>query len=86
MGVHNPPIVAYSFFLSYFFLLGRWVKAEAAAVLLSLLDLGLRSVLEAAEAARLLVTSLFLFLAMQFTSFRDVQSKPIASTAQIPLN
>ena len=40
-------------------MLGRWVRAEAAAVLAALLDRGLRKTFEAAEAARLLVTSLF---------------------------
>lgn len=39
--------------------LGRCVRADPAAVFAALLDLGLRSTLDAAEAARLLVTSLF---------------------------
>lgn len=43
-----------------FFLLGRCVNAEAAAVLAALLDLGSRSTRPAADAAFLLVTSLFL--------------------------
>jgi hypothetical protein len=44
------------------FLFGRCVKAEAAAVLAALLDFGLRSTRPAADAAFLLVTSLFLRL------------------------
>ena len=44
--------------------LGRCVKAEPAAVLAALLLAGLRSTLDAADAARLLVTSLF---AVRFT-------------------
>jgi hypothetical protein len=40
-------------------LLGRCVRAEAAAVLAALLELGLRSTFDAAEAALALVTSLF---------------------------
>ena len=40
-----------------FFLFGRCVSAEAAAVFAALLELGLRSTCEAAEAARGLVTS-----------------------------
>ena len=46
----------------YFFgedLFGRCVKAEPAAVFAALLDFGLRSTFDAADAARLLVTSLF---------------------------
>ena len=47
----------------YFFLggdlFGRCVKAEPAAVFAALLDLGLRSTFDAADAALLLVTSLF---------------------------
>jgi hypothetical protein len=41
------------------FLFGRCVRAEAAAVFAAELDFGSRNTLEAAEAARLLVTSLF---------------------------
>jgi hypothetical protein len=40
--------------------LGRWVSAEAAAVLAAVLDRGLRSTFDAADAARLLVTSVLL--------------------------
>lgn len=61
-GAHNPLSQRIT---AYFFLLGRWVKAEAAAVLAALLDFGLRSTLEAAEAAFLLVTSLLPLLAMK---------------------
>ena len=44
----------------YFFRrLGRCVKADPAADLAALLLLGLRSTFDAADAARLLVTSLF---------------------------
>ena len=50
-----------SFLESYFRLLGRWVRAEAAADLAALLDFGLRRTLDAADAALLLVTSLFFF-------------------------
>jgi hypothetical protein len=42
-----------------YFLFGRWVSAEAAAVFAALLLLGLRNTLAAALAARLLVTSPF---------------------------
>lgn len=45
-------------------LLGRWVRAEAAAVFAALLDLGFLSTREAAEAALALVTSLFRLLAI----------------------
>ncbi len=55
----------------YFFLFGRCVSAEAAAVLAAALDFGLRSTLLAALAARLLVTSLFPFLATFLTPFRE---------------
>lgn len=50
----------------YFFFgrLGRCVKADPAADLAALLLLGLRSTFDAADAARLLVTSLF---ALRFT-------------------
>lgn len=50
-----------------YFLLGRWVSAEAAADLAALLDLGSRRTFEAADAAFALVTSL---LAIIITSFR----------------
>lgn len=53
----------------YFFLFGRCVRADAAAVFAALLDLGLRSTLDAAEAARLLVTSEF-FLPAIVSPFR----------------
>jgi len=43
----------------YFFLFGRCVNADAAAVLAALLDLGFLRTLAAADAARALVTSLF---------------------------
>lgn len=48
----------------YFFLLGRCVKADAAAVFAALLDFGFRSTLPAADAALLLVTSPLVFFAM----------------------
>ena len=51
-------------FTVYFFLFGRCVSAEAAAVLACGLDFELRSTLLAAEAALRLVTSLFAFLGM----------------------
>ncbi|ESZ53490.1 hypothetical protein X729_31680 [Mesorhizobium sp. L103C131B0] len=44
---------------SAYFLLGRCVRADAAAVLAALLELGLLSTFAAAEAAFALVTSLF---------------------------
>ena len=47
-------------FFSYFFLFGRCVKAEAAAVFAALLEFGLLNTFPAAEAAVLLVCSLFL--------------------------
>ena len=43
----------------YFFLFGRCVSADAAAVFAALLDLGFLKTFAAAEAARALVTSLF---------------------------
>ena len=49
------------------FLLGRWVSADAAAVLAALLDLGSLRTFPAADAAFLLVTSLF--FAIFLTSF-----------------
>jgi len=49
----------------FYFRFGRWVKAEAAALLAALLDFGLRSTRDAAEAAFLPVTSLF----FRFTIF-----------------
>ena len=54
--------------LVYFFLLGRWVRAEAAALFAAALDLGLRSTLPAAEAAFRLVTSRLVFLVIACTS------------------
>ena len=45
---------------NYFFLFGRCVSADAAAVLAALEDLGLLSTLDAADAALALVTSEFL--------------------------
>jgi hypothetical protein len=45
---------------THFFLFGRCVSAEPAADFAALLALGFRSTLDAAEAALLLVTSLFL--------------------------
>ena len=47
---------------SYFFRLGRWVSADAAADFAALLDLGSRKTFDAAEAAFLLVTSELPFL------------------------
>lgn len=41
----------------YFFRPGRWVSAEPAAVLAALLERGSRRTFDAADAARLLVTS-----------------------------
>ena len=52
-----------------YFLFGRWVSAEAAADLVALLDFGLRSTLEAADAAFLLVTSRFVLRAINITPF-----------------
>uniref|UniRef100_UPI001954FE32 hypothetical protein n=1 Tax=Escherichia coli TaxID=562 RepID=UPI001954FE32 len=52
-----------------YFLFGRCVRAEAAAVLAALVELGLLSTFAAAEAALALVTSLFDF-AIRITSFR----------------
>jgi len=49
----------FTIFYYFRFLFGRWVKADAAAVFAALLDFGLRRTLPAAEAAFLLVTSLF---------------------------
>ena len=53
---------------AYFFLLGLCVKADAAAVLAALLDLGLLRTFSAALAALLLVTSEF-FLAIMIAFF-----------------
>jgi hypothetical protein len=55
--------------LTHFRLFGRCVSAEAAAVFAALLDLGLRSTFPAAEAAFLLVTSLFFRPATRLTPF-----------------
>ena len=54
----------------YFFLFGRWVSAEAAAVLAALLDFGFRSTLPAVDAALLLVTSRFVPRAIGITPFQ----------------
>ncbi len=54
---------------AYYFLPGRCVRAEAAALLATLLELGLLSTFPAADAAFVLVTSLFDF-ATEITSFR----------------
>ena len=59
MTAHSPGCCLGYF---VFFRLGRWVKAEPAAVLAALLDFGLRSTLLAADAALRLVTSLCDFL------------------------
>ena len=45
---------------AYFFLFGRWVSADAAAVFAAFEDFGLLRTLPAAEAALALVTSEFL--------------------------
>lgn len=50
---------AFHFFLLPPDRLGRCVRADPAADFAALLDLGLRSTFDAADAARLLVTSLF---------------------------
>ena len=55
------------------FLLGRWVRAEAAAVFAAGLDLGSRKTLEAADAARLLVTSPFF---LELTEITRLSSYP----------
>lgn len=61
-----------------YFLLGRWVRAAAAADFAALLELGLRRTFPAAEAAFALVTSLFALFdfAILITSFRPVILKP----------
>lgn len=48
----------------YFFRLGRWVKADAAAVFAAALDFGFLSTFAAADAARARVTSLFVLRAI----------------------
>ncbi len=55
-----------------YFLFGRWVSAEPAADLAALLALGLRSTLDAADAAFLPVTSRFFFRAIAITSFSSL--------------
>lgn len=55
----------------FFFLLGRCVRADAAADLAAFEDFGLRKTLPAADAAFLDVTSLF-FLAIFSSSFLNV--------------
>lgn len=52
---------------AHFRLFGRCVSAEAAADFAALLDLGFRSTFAAAEAAFLLVTSLFFRPATRLT-------------------
>lgn len=54
---------------TYFRLFGRCVSAEAAAVFAAVLDRGFRSTFAAAEAAFLLVTSLFFRPATRLTPF-----------------
>lgn len=49
--------------------LGLWASADAAAVLAALLERGFRRTLEAADAALLLVTSVFLLRAIAMASF-----------------
>ena len=50
--------------------LGLWASAEAAAVLAALLERGFRRTLEAADAALLLVTSVFRLRAIAMASFQ----------------
>ena len=49
---------------------GLWANAEAAAVLATLVERGFRRTLEAADAALLLVTSVFLLRAIAMASFQ----------------
>ena len=51
--------------------LGLWASAEAAAVLAALLDRGFRRTLEAADAALLLVTSVFFLRAIVMASSEE---------------
>ena len=62
----------------HFFLLGRCVRAEAAAVLAALLDLGLRNTFEAAVAAFLLVTSVFFFLVILRFPYFKISNRNLA--------
>ena len=50
--------------------LGLWASAEPAAVLAALLERGFRRTLEAADAALLLVTSVFFLRAIAMASFQ----------------
>ena len=52
--------------------LGLWASADAAAVLAALLERGFRRTLEAAEAALLLVTSVFFLRAIAMVSFQEM--------------
>ena len=56
------PVISFAYFL-----LGRCVRADAAAVFAALLELGLLSTFAAAEAAFELVTSLFDIVSPPFT-------------------
>ena len=57
IGARDPDFLMAPRQASYFFLLGRCVSAEPAALFAALLDLGSRRTFEAADAAFLLVTS-----------------------------
>jgi hypothetical protein len=59
-------------------LFGRCVKAEAAAVFAAALDLGSRRTLDAADAARLLVTSPFFLEDTEITCLSSYPQFPQA--------
>lgn len=75
-------------FTVYFFLFGRCVSAEAAAVLACGLDFELRSTLLAAEAALRLVTSLLGFLGMVRIHLLSClyRSQPVPNVARISVD
>ena len=54
----------------HFLRLGRWVRADPAAVFAALLEFGFLRTFDAADAAFLLVTSLFALRAILITSFQ----------------
>lgn len=64
----------------HYFLLGRCVSADPAAVFAAMLDFGSRRTLDAAEAAFLLVTSLFALRAMSITSFLGTTIRSVHRT------
>lgn len=67
MLIRHPFQELASAHVCHLFLLGRCVKAEPAAVLAALLEFGFLKTLDAADAAFLLVTSLFCFLGILFS-------------------